>query len=138
MHGGGKSAPNPRHVFPRSELFALNLGHVSAQGVEICLESEGRFSEVGIVCPKSEARFSEFGMICPSLGHINELPKWFAQRERRSRPVILNSKKKPKVLALSAFFRNFAAKKQRNDETKTNDDDPAGGGLPASRGTAEG
>ena len=55
MHGGGKSAPNPRHVFPRSELFALNLGHVYARWGEICLKSEARFSEFGMTSPKSGA-----------------------------------------------------------------------------------
>ena len=63
MHGGGKSVPNLRHVFPRSELFALNLRHVYAQGVEICPESEGSFSEFGIICPKSEARLCLGGRI---------------------------------------------------------------------------
>ena len=68
MPRGWKSAPNPGEDFPRSELFALNLGHVYAQGVEVCPESEGRFSDVGIVCPESEARFSEFGMISSRSG----------------------------------------------------------------------
>ena len=68
MHGGGKSAPNLREDFPRSELYALNLGHVYARWGEICPESEGRFSEVGIICLESEARFSEFGMISPKSG----------------------------------------------------------------------
>ena len=44
---------------------ALNLRHVYAQGVEICLESEARFSEVGIISPESEARFSEVGIVPP-------------------------------------------------------------------------
>ena len=51
----GKSAPNLREDFPRSELFALNLRHVYAQWGEICLESEARFSEVGMVSPRSGA-----------------------------------------------------------------------------------
>ena len=55
MHGGGKSASNLRQVFPMSELFALNLGHVYAQGVESSLKSEARFSEVGMISPRSEA-----------------------------------------------------------------------------------
>ena len=64
MPGGWKSASNLREDFPRSELFALNLRHVYAQWGEICLESEARFSEVGMVSPRSGAE--------------NELPKWFA------------------------------------------------------------
>ena len=61
MPGGWKSASNPREDFPRSELFALNLGHVYARGVEICLKFEGRFSEVGIICLESEARLCTVG-----------------------------------------------------------------------------
>ena len=61
MHGGGKSAPNLREDFPRSELFALNPGHVYAQGVETCPESEGRFSDVGIICLESGARLCTVG-----------------------------------------------------------------------------
>ena len=55
MHGGGKSAPNLRHVFPRSELFALNLRHVYARWGETCPESGARFSEVGMISPRSGA-----------------------------------------------------------------------------------
>ena len=82
MHGGGKYALNLREDFPRSELSALNLGHVYARWGEICPKSEARFSEVGIIClesgarlctvgeicPESEARFSEFGMTSPKSG----------------------------------------------------------------------
>ena len=56
-----KSALNPGEDFLRSELYALNLRHVYARGVEICLKSEGRFSEVGIICLESEARLCTVG-----------------------------------------------------------------------------
>ena len=62
------SAPNLRHVFPKSEFYALNPRHVYARWGEICPESGGRFSEVGILCLESEARFSDFGMISPRFG----------------------------------------------------------------------
>ena len=52
---GEKSAPNLREDFLRSELFALNLGHVYAQGVESSLKSEARFSELGMIPPRSGA-----------------------------------------------------------------------------------
>ena len=61
MHRGWKSAPNLRQVFPMSELFALDLGHVYAQGVEICPKSEARFSEIGIICLESETRLCTVG-----------------------------------------------------------------------------
>ena len=68
MHGGWKPALNLREDFPKSEFYALNPGHVYARGVETCPESEGRFSDVGILCLESEARFSDFGMISPRFG----------------------------------------------------------------------
>ena len=46
MPGGWKSALNLGEGFPRSELFALNLGHVYAQGVESSPESEARLCPV--------------------------------------------------------------------------------------------
>ena len=64
MHGGGKSAPNLREDFPRSEFFALNLRHVYARWGEICPKSEASFSEVGIICLESEAR------LCPGGGNL--------------------------------------------------------------------
>ena len=64
MYWVQKSAPNPGEDFPRSELFALNLGHVYAQGVEVCPESEGSFSDVGIVCLESGA------YLCPGGGNL--------------------------------------------------------------------
>ena len=69
-----KSAPDPGQDFPMSELYALNLGHVYARGVEICLKSEGRFSEVGIICLESEARLCTVGEICPKFeGRFSEV-----------------------------------------------------------------
>ena len=68
MHGGGGSVPNPGQVFPSSELFALNLGHVYAQGVESSPESEARFSEVRMLCLKSGARLCTSGRIFPQSG----------------------------------------------------------------------
>ena len=62
-----KSAPDPGQDFPMSELYALNLGHVYARGVEICLKSEGRFSEVGIICLESGAR------LCPGGGNLPQI-----------------------------------------------------------------
>ena len=55
MPGGWKSALNLREDFPRSELFALNLRHVYAQGVESSPESKARFSEFGMISPRSGA-----------------------------------------------------------------------------------
>ena len=70
LHGGGKSAPNLREVFPRSELFALNLRHVYAQGVESSPESEARFSDVGMISPRSGADKWGSKMVCPESGAI--------------------------------------------------------------------
>ena len=64
------------------EKAAANLGRVYVLGAEVCPESGGRFSEVGIIClesearlctgveicPKSEARLSEVGIICLESG----------------------------------------------------------------------
>ena len=67
MHGGGKSAPNLRHIFPMSELFALNLGHVYARWGEICPKSEARFSGIGIICLEFEARLCTVGGNMPQI-----------------------------------------------------------------------
>ena len=53
MHGGGKSVPNLRHVFPSSECFPPDLGHINELSKWSALNPGHDFARWTNLSPKS-------------------------------------------------------------------------------------
>ena len=65
MHGGGKSVPNLRHVFPSSEWFPPDLGQKNELPKWFALNLGQYIARCAMLCPRFRTYFSDFSLVIP-------------------------------------------------------------------------